>query len=282
VTNAPPEVVDELYGAPLDEFVASRDARAKQLRAEGRRDEADAVKRLSKPRVPAWAVNQIRRRDPDALDGLMAAGAALRQARAGALRTAAREEREAVGDLVEEAVGALRDAGHEPSSAAIDEIRETLHAAAADAEARELVAAGRVVEPLRAIGLGGLPGGGGPVAEPDTKQRSARTGRRRADGSRSDRPAGRRTDADRSERASRRADRERAKRRLAEAREEVRAARSEVRERERELHAAERDLRAAEDAADKARGALAAARERLERREAKLEAARGGRPAPDR
>jgi hypothetical protein len=267
VTDAPPDVIDELYGAPLDEFVALRDARAKELRSGGRREEADAVKRLRKPRVPAWAVNQIRRRDPDALDGLMAAGAALRQAKAGALRTAAREEREAVGELVEEAVGALRDAGHEPSSAAIDEIRETLHAAAADVEARELVAAGRVVEPLRAIGLGGLPGGGGMVTEPDTKRPAGR----RAGGSQSDRRAGAG-----SERTERRADRERAKRQLAEAREGVRAARSEVRDRERELRAAERDLRGAEDAADEARGALAAARNRLERREAKLAETRGG------
>src|SRR3954452_16896189 len=111
----PPDVVDELYGAPLDEFVALRDQRAKELRAAGRREEADAVKRLRKQRVPAWAVNQIRRRDPDALDGLMAAGAALRQAKAGALRTAAREELKAVGELLEEAASALRDAGQDPS-----------------------------------------------------------------------------------------------------------------------------------------------------------------------
>src|SRR3954468_21688649 len=160
VVRPPPDVVYELYGAPLDEFVALRDQRAKELRAAGRREEADAVKRLRKPSVPAWAVNQIRRRDPGALEGLMATGAALRQAKAGARRTAAREEREAVEDLVEEAAQALREAGREPSSATVDDIRQTLHAAAADDEARGLVAAGRVVEPLRAIGLGAALGGG--------------------------------------------------------------------------------------------------------------------------
>ena len=39
-------------------FVAERDALAKQLRADGRRDEAAAVKALGKPTVAAWAANQ--------------------------------------------------------------------------------------------------------------------------------------------------------------------------------------------------------------------------------
>lgn len=240
--QAPDDVVDELYGAPLDEFVGLRDARAKELRAAGRRSEADAVKRLRKPRVPAWAVNRIARQDPDAIDGLIAAGAALRQAKAGALRTAAREEREAVEQLVELAVAALREAGQAASPAAVDEIRDTLHAAAIDPEARELVAAGRVLEPLRAVGFGGL-AGAAIVEEPSGER--ARSRRKPAE-------------------------RERAERALAEAREAVRAARSEVRERERSLRTAERDLSAAERAADDARADLEAARERLERRESAL------------
>jgi hypothetical protein len=236
LAEAPPDVVEELYGAPLEEFVALRDARARELRAAGSREEADAVKRLRKPSVAGWAVNQIRRRDPDAIDGLMAAGAALRQARSGALRNATREEREAVTDLVDQAARILR----ERSSSTIDDVRETLHAAAIDETARELVASGRVVEPVRAVGFGVTPGG--------------RPGR-----SRRDRPQGGRAREDR---------------RVTRAREALRAAQAEVRDRERELRTAERDLRAAERDADKARAALVSARERLERRESDLADAR--------
>jgi hypothetical protein len=237
LADAPPDVVEELYGAPLDEFVAVRDARARELRAAGRREEADAVKRLRKPSVAGWAVNQIRRTDPGAIEGLMAAGAALRQARSGALRNAAREEREAVSDLVDQAGRVLREAGRKPSASTIDDIRDTLHAAALEETARELVGAGRVVEPMRAVGFGVAPG-------------ARREGRPPAE-------------------------RHREERRLAKAGEAVRAAQAEVRDRERDLRTAERDLRAAERDVDRARAALAAARERLERRESDLADARG-------
>ena len=35
MSEAPPDVADELYAAPPEEFVALRDARAKELRASG-------------------------------------------------------------------------------------------------------------------------------------------------------------------------------------------------------------------------------------------------------
>ena len=47
--------VDTLYGLPLDEFVAERDALSKRLRADKRREDANAVKALRKPSVAAWA-----------------------------------------------------------------------------------------------------------------------------------------------------------------------------------------------------------------------------------
>ena len=238
MADAPAEVVEELYGAPLDEFVALRDARAKELSAAGRREEADAVKRLRKPSVAGWAVNQVRRRDPGAIEGLMAAGAALRQARSGALRNATREEREAVADLVDEAGRVLREAGRKPSTSTIDDIRDTLHAAAIDETARELVGAGRVVEPMRAVGFGVTPGGPREVRPQDERRREER--------------------------------------RLAKAREALRAAQAEVRDRERDLRTAERDLRAVERDVDKARAALVAARERLEGRESDVADARKG------
>ena len=61
MAKAPDDAIDRLYGLPLEAFVGERDALAKELRAAGRRDEAAAVKALTKPTVAAWAVNQALR-----------------------------------------------------------------------------------------------------------------------------------------------------------------------------------------------------------------------------
>jgi hypothetical protein len=60
--------LDELYRAPFDEFIARRDALVKELRKDGKRDEADAVKKLKKPALSAWALNQLPR---DAIEELL-------------------------------------------------------------------------------------------------------------------------------------------------------------------------------------------------------------------
>src|SRR5690348_16359271 len=57
---------DDLYGLPLDRFVPERDALAKELRAGGDREAADAVKKLAKPTRAAWAVNTAVRENPGA------------------------------------------------------------------------------------------------------------------------------------------------------------------------------------------------------------------------
>src|SRR3954451_5770403 len=148
MAEAPDEIADDLYGAPFDEFIARRDAAVRDLRREKRREEADAVKSLRKPALSAWAVNQLARRERDAVDGLLAAGAALRQARGGdALRDATHEERDAVADLAARAAELLRGEGQGGAEKTETELRETLHAAALDDEARGLLEVGRLVEP---------------------------------------------------------------------------------------------------------------------------------------
>ena len=67
--------VDALYGLPLDAFVPERDALAKRLRADKRREDADAVKALRKPSVAAWAANQVLRSQPGQRDALLTAEA---------------------------------------------------------------------------------------------------------------------------------------------------------------------------------------------------------------
>ena len=73
-------VLDELYSAPLDEFIPRRTALAKQLKAEGRADDAAEVGGARKPPVPLWAVNQLARRNKPAVEKLVDASDSLRKA----------------------------------------------------------------------------------------------------------------------------------------------------------------------------------------------------------
>jgi hypothetical protein len=163
--------VDDLYGLPLDQFVAQRGALAKSLRADGKRDEAKTVSALRKPSVAAWAVNQLVRTQAKAFDGLLATGDDLVEAQAGVLagdrdpselREAVASQRVAVEQLLEAAGGLLSSEGHELSPAVLDRVADTLRAAALDPEAREQVQRARLERELRHVGLGA----GGLVAAP--------------------------------------------------------------------------------------------------------------------
>jgi hypothetical protein len=163
--------VDDLYGLPLDQFVAQRGALAKSLRADGKRDEAKTVSALRKPSVAAWAVNQLVRTQAKAFDGLLATGDDLVEAQAGVLagdrdpselREAVASQRVAIEQLLEAAGGLLSSEGHELSPAVLDRVADTLRAAALDPEAREQVQRARLERELRHVGLGA----GGLVAAP--------------------------------------------------------------------------------------------------------------------
>jgi len=154
---------DDLYGLPLDRFVAERAASAKALRADGRRAESSDVAGMRKPSVAAWAVNQLVRTQSRALQGLFGAGDALREAQtellAGrgdgrALRAAGERERAAVERLVDTARGLLTSQGQELSATVVERVADTLHAAALDEGAREHVREGRLERELRHVGLG--------------------------------------------------------------------------------------------------------------------------------
>jgi hypothetical protein len=136
---------DDLYGLPLGEFTAARDALAKRLRGEKRREDADFVKALKRPSVAAGAINLAVREH--GADDLLAAGEELRSAHgalldgsgdAAAVRAATTRERDAVRDFARLALG-------EGASGATEEkVRATLHAASVDDEVRELLEAGRL------------------------------------------------------------------------------------------------------------------------------------------
>ncbi len=136
---------DDLYGLPLEEFTKARDALAKRLRGEKRREDADLVKGLKRPSVAAGAINLAVRRH--GADDLLAAGEELRDAHgalldgkgdAASVREATERERAAVREFAKLALG------DDASEATAEKVRATLHAAAVDEEVRERLEAGRL------------------------------------------------------------------------------------------------------------------------------------------
>jgi hypothetical protein len=151
--------IDRLYGLPLSEFTAARNALAKELGGE----QGKRVKALRKPSVAAWAHNQAVRGAPDKLREFLSAGEELREAYEALmgggerkpLEDATRRERAAAGALADEAQRAAGSDVH-------DKVIATLRAALADDEARAELEVGRVVREREAVALGPL----GTVAPP--------------------------------------------------------------------------------------------------------------------
>jgi hypothetical protein len=172
--------IDGLYALPLGEFTAARDELARRLRREGDGEAGAEVKRLRKPNLAAWALNRVRRNDPGLSDQLIEAGRRLREGQerllAGGgrepLQRAAADERRLVAELARRAEQELAAAGHPVSAAVQEKLRATLHAVASDPEAREGLAAGRLLRDHEASGLG-------PLAESGTQPAGTGSGTRR-------------------------------------------------------------------------------------------------------
>jgi hypothetical protein len=171
--------VDDLYGAPLEEFVARRDALAKALKAGGDKDGAAAVKKLPKPTRAAWAVNRLVRDKPDEMRALLDAGEALAGAQKQLLGGADREVLRGAADAARRLVEALA-AEADADGPTQDKVRATLHAATVDGDVREQVAQGRIVKERAAAGFGGLEGGVAPSSSP-SRPRSKDAKKTRAD-----------------------------------------------------------------------------------------------------
>jgi hypothetical protein len=157
------EELQRLYLQPPECFTKTRDELARGLRERGERDAAQQVKKLRRPSLAAWLVNQLALREPDALEALLAAGQRLRDAEdamlAGkgdpaGLRAAAADEREAIASLIDAARGIASSDGRELNPATLDRVAETLQAAGADAELAERVRAGRIDKEVRAATIG--------------------------------------------------------------------------------------------------------------------------------
>jgi hypothetical protein len=173
--------IDRLYALPLDEFTSSRNTLARRLKRDGDPEAADEVAALAKPSVPAWAINQVARREKASMRTLLDAAAKLRKAQeralgggdADALRAAQSTERDAVRDLTKQAAELLEEAGRPASRAVLERIRTTLGAAALTDPGRSALKAGRLTSEVEASGFDALAG-----IEPSPAQRDELAERR--------------------------------------------------------------------------------------------------------
>lgn len=184
--------IDRLYSSPLDQFTSARDALSRTLRQDGDRDAAADVKKLRKPSVAAWALNQVRFAEPEAVERLTSAGERLREAQQrlleqgerDLLREAVARERGAVEEVVALAEQHLRDAGHPLSVTVEGKLRDTAHAAALGDDAGEELRSGRLVHEhvISDLGLAGaeIPARR-PVQQPKRESRKVEALRRRVE-----------------------------------------------------------------------------------------------------
>ncbi|HET8620591.1 MAG TPA: hypothetical protein VFM27_16610 [Acidimicrobiales bacterium] len=153
------EQVAQLYGGPLDEFVAARDALVRELRAAGDKERAAEVKALRKPRALAWALDAAGLAAPDTVADLAAAAGAVGAAQSGDgdVRAAVADLRAAERRVVEAAAAAAERHGQRVDPAALG---GAVRAVIADPGALADLRAVRLVDTPDAGGLGlALPGG---------------------------------------------------------------------------------------------------------------------------
>lgn len=250
----------QIYAASPSDFVTTRSRLTRQAKAEGEPEIAKQIAALRKPSVAAWAVNHVVRRRPDLLEQLIDLGERLRSAQtrldAAALRTLRGERDVVLRTITQAAAEQASESGQRLAPAVLDQVRDTVVAALASAEATQAVGSGTLTRALAYSGFGD-------VDIADAVARTAtgvplaviRGGRALDDGGARDGAASDRdravTDADR-----RRAEQER-----------LEGAR---REAELTLARAERDLEAATAALRRARDASDAARARVEQLRADL------------
>ena len=151
--------IDALYQLSLDEFIAARDALARELRGDGDRGAAAAVKKLAKPSVTAWAVNLLWGKYPEDFGALVEAGDRLRDAQesaGGDFGAAIEDRRDCLSQLMELAEGILDEGGHGSSRPNLQRISQTLEALSV-LEARQVEEPpGRLTRDLQAPGFEAL------------------------------------------------------------------------------------------------------------------------------
>lgn len=142
--------IQRLYGLPLGEFTAARNALAKQLRKEGDKEGAEEVASLPKPTASAWAVNHLFTTDSERMEELLASGGRARKAlrsilsggNPGALREAIQEARDLANELRDRAVEAVAEETRKPGAAIVERIATNLQSLAFSPAAEAVIERG--------------------------------------------------------------------------------------------------------------------------------------------
>lgn len=144
-----------LFAVRPGEFVAARDALVADLRRQGRKDEAAAVKALPRPSPSVWALNQLAASDPEGIDRLVTASRALEKAQGAegeagkrAYRESLAAQRSALDRLTDQARRTLEEAGLAAGRAVLDRIGSDLRSAVLDRKAEEQLRQGRLLRDL--------------------------------------------------------------------------------------------------------------------------------------
>jgi hypothetical protein len=148
--------VDQLYATPLRDFTRARNDLAARLKKAGRTAEAADVKRLQKPTVATWLVNQLARQGRQNVERLVKAVDRLRLAQLhdrDALAQATEDQRAATRALLKRAETIAEDAGLKVPAGVMARVSATLLGAAVDPHERENLQHGRLTSERQAPGF---------------------------------------------------------------------------------------------------------------------------------
>ncbi|MQA81281.1 MAG: hypothetical protein GEV10_22820 [Streptosporangiales bacterium] len=180
------DVADELYALPAGDFIAARDGRAAEVRADGDRETAAAIKKLRKPSSSAWLANMLVRHRQDEIAELADLGDALREAQTNLsgdeLRSLTRQRRQLIDRLLPAARALATELGQPVSESVLQELEGTLQAALVDPSAAEAVSGGRLATAVQVETTFGF--GSAPMPAPasiDTKRRERAAAKKRAE-----------------------------------------------------------------------------------------------------
>jgi hypothetical protein len=150
-------IEDELYGLPLQEFTAARDAAVSEARRQGDRSLTQSVKALRKPSVAAWLANMLVRERGAEIERLIGLGETLRSSRhldGDQIRAATKQKLASVRKLLRHAEATAGGKDQPVSQAVLLELEVTLDAAFSDPVSAASLRTGQLTGTLHYSGLG--------------------------------------------------------------------------------------------------------------------------------
>jgi hypothetical protein len=138
------EAIDRLFAVRPADFVRERNAAAKALKAEGKREEAARVEKLPRPTPSVWAVNQLARHVPALVQRLVEATARLQAGGEGSYADALAAHRDVLKALRAKAEEILEASEMRATLEVLTRVVHDLRAGVLNPESRPSVESGRL------------------------------------------------------------------------------------------------------------------------------------------